>query len=319
MKAAAVMHAGQSPVYADFDEPVATQGHALIDVSAAALSHVTRAKASGKHYSSSDAYPFVAGVDGVGTREDGSRVYFFGPRAPFGGLAERTLVPEAHCIALPDALDDHTAAAIAIPGMSSWAALTERARLVAGETVLVNGATGASGALAVQIAKHLGATKVIATGRHAPTLAALQAAGADCVISLEQDEQALSQALEPHLRAGVDVVLDYLWGASAQTLLIGAAQALPESYTMRFVQIGAIGGATIELPGAVLRASAITLLGSGIGSVPMSRVLHAISEVLHAAVPAKLRIATRAVPLAEIATHWDNTAERARTVFTTKA
>ena len=316
MKAAIVTQAGQMPVHADFDAPVATAGHVLIDVEASALSHLTRGRASGSHYSSSGRFPFVAGVDGVGRREDGTRVYFFGPKAPSGGLAQRTLVPEGQCFAIPDALDAVTAAAMAIPGMSSWAALTERAKFVRGETVLVNGATGASGRLAVQIAKHLGAGKVIATGRHPQTLARLEAAGADCVVPLGQDEAALHRALEPQWRDGVDVVLDYLWGPSAQTLLTGAARTLPDGYPMRFVQIGSIGGGALTLPGAVLRASAITLLGSGIGSIPFERLLHAMSAVLHAAVPSRFEIATRAVPLAELALHWENDGSRLRTVFT---
>ncbi|NPT35292.1 quinone oxidoreductase family protein [Paraburkholderia xenovorans] len=316
MKAAVVTQAGRMPVYAGFDAPVATAGYALIDVEASALSHVTRARASGSHYSSSGRFPFVAGVDGVGRREDGTRVYFFGPREPSGGLAQRTLVAEGQCFAIPDTLDSVTAAAIAIPGMSSWAALTERAKFVAGETVLVNGATGASGRLAVQIAKHLGAGKVIATGRHPQTLAGLKSVGADCVIRLDQDEASLHRALEPHFREGVDVVLDYLWGPSAQTLLTGAARLLPDGYPMRFVQIGSIGGETLALLGAVLRASAITLLGSGIGSIPFERLLHAASEVLRAAVPARFEIATRAVPLSELAVHWENDGNRSRTVFT---
>lgn len=319
MKAAVVTQAGAAPVYADFADPAAAPGHVLIDVEACALSHVTRGRASGTHYSSSGAFPFVAGVDGVGRREDGARVYFFAPEAPFGGLAQRTLVAESHCVALPefpDSLDARTAAAIAIPGMSSWAALTERAHFKAGETVLVNGATGASGFLAVQIAKHLGAAKVIATGRHAPTLAALEAAGADAVISLEQDDAARVRALEPHFRAGVDVVLDYLWGASAQTLLTTAAKTLPDAYPLRFVQIGSISGTQIDLPGAVLRASAISLLGSGIGSVPLSRLMNALREVMLAAEPARLRIDTRHVALADIAEGWALNDARARTVIT---
>lgn len=316
MKAAVVTQAGAAPVYADFADPVAAPGFAVVEMEASALSHVTRGRASGAHYSSTSVFPFVAGVDGVGRRADGSRVYFFAPEPPFGGLAARAPVAEAQCVALPEALDARTAAAIAIPGMSSWAALTERARFKAGETVLVNGATGASGFLAVQIAKHLGAAKVIATGRHAATLAALEAAGADVAISLDQDAASLAQALEKPLRDGVDVVLDYLWGPSAQTLLTTAARTLPEAYALRFVQIGSIGGAQIQLPGAVLRASAIALLGSGIGSVPMPRLLNAVREVLHAAVPAKLHIETRAVPLADIAEHWNAGDSRARTVFT---
>lgn len=316
MKAAVVTQKGVKPVYADFADPVAAPGYALIDVEASALSHVTRGRASGAHYSASSVFPFVAGVDGVGRREDGSRAYFFAPEAPFGGLAQRTRVAEANCVALPEALDPHVAAAIAIPGMSSWAALTERAHFQPGETVLVNGATGASGFLAVQIAKHMGAAKVIATGRHAPTLAALEAAGADVVISLDQDADSLANALTTHLRNGVDVVLDYLWGKSAQTLLATAAKALPDAYPLRFVQIGSISGTQIDLPGAVLRASAITLMGSGIGSVSMPRLLDAIRSVLHAALPAKLHVEIRGVPLADIAAHWDANDTRARTVFT---
>ncbi|WP_109480479.1 zinc-binding alcohol dehydrogenase family protein [Paraburkholderia sp. C35] len=316
MKAAVVTQAGQMPAYGDFDAPSAESGYVLVDVEASALSHVTRAKASGSHYSSTGRFPFVAGIDGVGRREDGTRVYFFGPKAPSGGLAQQALVPEAQCLAIPDALDPVTAAAMAIPGMSSWAALIERAKFVPGETVLINGATGASGRLAVQIAKHLGAAKVIATGRHPQTLEGLQAVGADHVVSLDQDEAALHRAFEPHFRAGVDVVLDYLWGAAAQALLTCAARALPDGYPMRFVQIGSIGGASLELPGAVLRASAISLLGSGIGSVPFDRLMHSAGEVLHAAESARLEIETHAVPLAELSKYWQSDVGRARTVFT---
>ena len=116
------------------------------------------------------------------------------------------------CLALPDDLDDVTAAAIANPGMSSWAAYTERANLKAGETVLVNGATGAAGRLAVQIAKHLGARKVIATARNADALKSVAALGADVTIPLVEDGSALQSAFEEQFAAGVDVVIDYLWG-----------------------------------------------------------------------------------------------------------
>ncbi|HYS68151.1 MAG TPA: zinc-binding alcohol dehydrogenase family protein [Paraburkholderia sp.] len=315
MKAAVVKAAGERPVYADFESPNALAGHRLIDVAASALSHVTRSKASGSHYSSTGGFPFVAGLDGTGRCEDGRRVYFFWPHAPFGAMAERSLVPEENCVPLPDGIDDVTAAAIAIPAMSSWAALIERARFVAGETVLVNGATGTSGRLAVQIAKHLGAGKIVATGRDAATLQSLEYAGADVTISLEQDEDLLSRAFESQFREGVDVVLDYLWGASARSLLIAAARASAEDGPVRFVQIGAISGADILLPAAVLRAAPITLLGSGIGSIPLPRVLHTMQQVFDAAVPAGLRIATEAVPLADVGTHWGNLSSLQRTVF----
>ncbi|WP_175958994.1 quinone oxidoreductase family protein [Burkholderia pyrrocinia] len=315
MKAAVVKGAGERPVYMEFEEPRATPGHRLVDVTASALSRLAQGRASGTHYSSGGQYPFVVGVDGVGRLDDGQRVYFFGVPAPFGSMAERTIAPDTQCVPLPAALDDVTAAAIAIPGMSSWAALTERARLVAGETVLVNGATGTSGRLAVRIAKHLGAAKVIATGRNAAALDALLNAGADAVVSLQQDDVQLARALEPHFRAGVDVVLDYLWGASAQTLLVAAAKAAPDGRRLRFVQIGAIGGADVLLPGAVLRATAIELMGSGLGSVPLPRLLDSVRGVFDAAGPAGLTVDTRTVPLSAVGEHWGDANSLVRPVF----
>ena len=156
MKAAIVAQAGSLPVYGDFNEPVPSIGESSIAVTAAALSPVVKGRVSGAHYSSLGDFPFVAGIDGVGRLDDGRRVYFILPKAPYGSMAERAAVPALQCVPLPDGLDDVTAAAIANPGLSSWAALKERARLAPGETVLVNGATGTSGRLAVQIAKYLG-------------------------------------------------------------------------------------------------------------------------------------------------------------------
>lgn len=314
MKAALVAEAGQPPVYGDFREPVAATDDVLVTVSAAALSHVTKARASGRHYSSSAGLPFVAGMDGVGRLDDGRRIYFVLPTPPWGSMAEQTVVNSAQCIALPDALDDVTAAAIAVPGMSSWAALAERAKLVAGETVLINGATGTSGRLAVQIARYLGAKQIIATGRNAATLAAL---GADRTISLVQEPDALEQAFMQTIAGGVDVVLDYVWGPSAERLLIAAAKAGRDAVPLRFVEIGSMGGENITLPSAVLRSSAIELMGSGLGSIPPARMLHVLDNLFHATVPGGFQIATRAVPLSDVASFWSMDDPATRTVFVT--
>jgi len=244
-------------------------GECLVSVTAAAISPVVKSRASGAHYSASGRFPFVVGIDGVGRLDDGRRVYFVLPSFPFGGMAERTVVPSAQCLTLPTDLDDVTAAAIANPGMLSWAALTERARLKAGETVLVNGATGAPGRLAVQIAKRLGASKVIATGRSAKALEDVASLGADVTIPLVEDDAALESAFMDAFAAGVDVVIDYLWGRSAERLLIAAAKAGKDSAPIRFVQVGSASGSDISLPSAALRSSAIELMGSGIGSVPL--------------------------------------------------
>lgn len=308
MKAAIVRGAGLAPVYGDFADPLAAEDECRVRVTAAALNPLSRARASGTHYSTSGGFPFVAGVDGVGRRDDGERVYFLLPRAPYGAMAEATVVAAAQCIALPDDIDDVTAAAIANPGMSSWAALTERAHLVAGETVLINGATGASGSLAVRIARHLGAKRVVATGRDA---AALDAVGADDTVVLGPDGTALEARFREVFAGGVDVVLDYLWGASAERMLAAAAKAGPAGRPMRFVQIGTASGAEIALPGAALRSSSLVLMGSGIGSVPLARLVAAIDGVLHAATAGGFALPSRAVPLADVERAWaDDSGER---------
>lgn len=305
MKAAIVERAGQPPVYGDFTDPAPSAGLAVVRVSAAAISHVTKSRASGAHYSADGQVPLIPGVDGVGVDEQGRRVWFILPEAPFGSMAERSLVDARRCIVLPDELGDVEAAAMAIPGMSSWAALVERAQLRAGETVLVNGATGASGRLAIQVAKHLGAKRVVATGRNTAAFDELRALGADATIALTPDRDALETAFKKEFRAGVDIVLDYVWGPSAETLIVAAARAGADAVPIRIVQIGAASGADITLPGAALRSSALQLMGSGVGSIPQPRILAAVRGVLEAAPRAGFKVATRALPLAELATAWD--------------
>lgn len=312
MKAAIVHGAGQAPVFADFADPQAAPGEQRIAVKASALSQLTRARAAGLHYSSSGGFPFVAGVDGTGTLDDGRRVFFMLPRAPFGAMGEYSVAPLANCVALPDMLDDVTAAAIANPGMSSWAALTERARFAPGETVLINGATGASGQLAVQVARQLGAARVIATGRNREVLATL---GADATVPLTDDGKALEAVFVEEFARGVNVVLDYIWGPSAGHLLRAAATAAPQAVPIRFVQIGTASAAEIPLPGALLRSSLLELMGSGLGSVPMDRLLASIASVFDAAAAGKLTLAATSVPLAEVARTWSEAGE-ARVVFT---
>ncbi|SEG65785.1 NADPH:quinone reductase [Bryocella elongata] len=336
MKAAIVQGAGQTPVYGEFAEPVVREGQELITVTASSMSHVTKSRAAGSHYSSAGEYPFVAGIDGVGRLASGKRVYFVMPRAPFGAMAERVVVRPEQCIALPDELDDVTAAAIANPGMSAWAAYRERARLKVGETVLVNGATGTAGRLAVQIAKWMGAKKVIATGRNEEALREVAGLGADVVIPLSGEhghgtppfdggavegwatqgsELSLEETLKEQFAEGVDVVLDYLWGESARTVLIAAAKEAPEAVPIRFVHIGSVGGAEVSLPGAVLRSSAIELMGCGIGSIPMERLVASVRELMQAAVPAGLKIATTPLPLSSVERGWPLDDSRKRTVF----
>jgi NADPH:quinone reductase-like Zn-dependent oxidoreductase len=321
MKAAIVTAAGKTPIYGEFDAPIAKEGEEIITVRAAALSNITKSRASGAHYSSSSVFPVVAGTDGVGVTQDGRRVYFVMPEAPFGALAELCPSSSRRLVEIPDSLDDITAAAIANPGMSAWAALVERAHLVAGETVLINGATGTAGKVAVQLAKYLGAARVIATGRNVEELEEVKQLGADVVIPFSLDPQHLSgamdyeEALKQAFSNGIDIVVDYLWGESAKTVIVAMAKTI-EDNPARFVHVGgASGEASIELPGTTLRSSAITLMGSGVGSVSRSSLVKSIRSVFEAVEPASLKVATKVVPLSGVQDVWEKVTGKPRVVF----
>ena len=217
---AAVVHSFQQPPrYGTFPDPQPGEGETLIQVRAAALTPLVKAQVSGQHYSGGAALPVVPGADGVGLLPDGRRVYFAFPRTPYGSMAELTAVRDEYCVPLPDGLDDVTAAALGNPGMSSWAAL-RRAAFQPGEAVLINGATGVSGRLAVQIARHLVAGHIVATGRNPAALESLKDLGADTLIPLGDTSERLTERLREVIRAqGVTVMLDYLWGPSAERLI----------------------------------------------------------------------------------------------------
>lgn len=316
MKAAIAVEAGKPPIYGQFPEPVPAAGEVRVTVSCAALSPLVKSRASGQHYSSSGNFPFVVGVDGVGRLDDGRRVYFVLPKAPFGSMSEQAVVRPSQCIALPEGLEDVTAAAIANPGMSAWAALRERARLEAGEIVLVNGATGTAGRLAVQIAKHMGAKKVIATGRSTEALKSLEAVGADVTIPLDDAGDEFENALQEQFRGdGIDVVLDYLWGESAERIIVAGAKAGKEAVPIRFVQIGSVSAPNITLPSAALRSSALQLMGSGLGSVPSARLVKSIEDLMQATLRAGFEIATQVFPLSEVESAWTMAGNIPRTVF----
>jgi NADPH:quinone reductase-like Zn-dependent oxidoreductase len=319
MNAAIVESFAKPPRYGSFADPVAEAGEVLLTVEAAGLHPIVKALANGTHYGSPGKLPFVAGVDGVGRLEDGTRVYFGVSRPPFGTFAERAVTNSALFTRLPDGLESLTAAAIANPGMSSWVALQFRAKFVAGESVLILGATGAAGQLAVQIAKRLGARRVVAAGRNPEALASLKELGADRVIELEQPREALVAAFRSEIvDHGVDVVLDYLWSAPAESVLAAIAQkglshAAPR---IRFVQIGQSAGATITLAGATLRSSGVELLGSGFGSASMKEIFAALAEFFKEAAKNPFATKVRTAALRDVESLW-NAPEKdgARLVF----
>jgi NADPH:quinone reductase-like Zn-dependent oxidoreductase len=321
MKAAIVTSAGTKPIFGEFQNPVSRGDAEVITVSAAALTNLTKGRAAGSHYSADNDFPFVPGVDGVGTLVSGRRVYFAMPEAPFGAMAEKTLVDPHRTITLPDGLDDVAAAALANPGMSCFAALVERGRFQAGETVLINGATGAAGFVAVQVAKQLGARKVIVTGRNARELETLHALGADVVIPFDLRPENFhgaghfERALTTAFADGLDIIVDYLWGSSARTIIVAVAKAVEDAHPVRFVQVGEASREPVELPAAALRSSAIQIVGSGLKSVPLPKLLEGIRQTFDLAADGKLYLPTEVAPLSTVTENWEASG-KPRLVFT---
>lgn len=319
MKAAIVREFGHPPVYGDFADPDVRAGETAVIVRAAAANALAVMRAAGTHYSAGTELPFVPGVDGAGRLADGRRVYFGFVRPPFGSMAEKASVPNAFCIPLPEGMDEATAAAAGNSGLSCWIPLTRRARIAPGESVLVNGASGSAGRMAVQVAKHLGAQKVIATGRNPGRLKLAAELGADVTLSLDQPPAALREALRREAHdAKVGVVLDYLWGPSAEVLLdaLGGPNAPRGSDRVRYVQVGSSSAPTIQLDGAKLRSSGVELLGSGIGSSPHGDIVSSITEFFQAYVTAPFRVDFEAQPLSAVEATWARVRGPKRIVFT---
>lgn len=309
MNAALVRSFDSPPRYEHFDDPIAVDGEVIVKVSAAGLHPIVKALASGRHYGSVANFPFIPGLDGVGRLEDGSRVFFGISRPPFGSFAELCVTTRSSCYPLADGIDDATAAAMGNPAMSSWAALNLRIQFSPGESVLILGATGAAGHLAVQIAKRLGARRVVAAGRNQEALEKLSALGADATISLRQSHDALVAAFREELAGNkIDVVLDYLWGQPAEAVLEAISQKglSHASSRIRFVQIGTSAGPTISLAGETLRSSGLELIGSGFGSVSMDKLRQSVADFLAEAAKKPFDFGVKRVPLRDVEALWNS-------------
>jgi NADPH2:quinone reductase len=307
MKAAVLRAFGHTPRCEDFADPHPAEGEVLVRVKAASLKNVDKMIASGSHYDRLPDLPCVCGIDGVGLLDDGTRVYCGGARPPYGMMAERTVVSRQWCLPVPEPIDDLTAAALPNPGVSAWLALVWRAKLQPGEKVLVLGATGVAGQLAVQIARHIGAERVVAAGRNRRVLAKLGDLGADATIALDLTDSELTAAFIREIDSkGFDVVIDYVWGHPTEVLVdaITRHDIKAAASRTRLVEIGEMAGPTIALPAAALRSSGLELYGGGGGSVPHQAIFEAFPKIWALAAEGKLRITTLPVPLADVEAAW---------------
>jgi NADPH:quinone reductase-like Zn-dependent oxidoreductase len=318
MNAAVVRSFDKPPAYGPFEEPVPSSEHeALVEVLAAGFHPRVRSQANGSHYTATGALPFVPGIDGVGRLQTGQVVYFALDDRTVGSMAERTVIDTRRSIVLRDGTDPYVIAAGMNPGMSAWIALTRRIDWKAGQSVLILGATGNAGRLAVQISKHLGVSKVIAAGRNQERLELLGALGADAIIQLGPSPDSVSERVGP-VAAEVDVVLDYIWGRPAlESVFAIVKERSDRSRRLTWIQIGAQAGATIELPSALLRQADLCVMGSGQGSIGVAGMLEELPALATALSDGTIELRVEKVPLSQVSRVWEETmpAER-RLVFT---
>ncbi len=314
MHAALVTSFDRPPQYTEVPDPVPGPGEVLVHVLAAGLHPRVRSGAVGTHYTSDGVLPLVPGFDGVGRTEDGRRVFFAGLHAPHGSMAELVAVPAGRLVDLPAGLDDVTVAAAMNPAMSAWLALRHRADLQPGESVLVLGATGNAGRLAVQLARHLGARRVVGAGRDVASLGVVRRLGADAVVRLGDADVAEQLA---HEAADVDVVVDYVWGAPTEQALAAVAGSRSDpAHLLRWVHVGATAGPTITLPAATLRKTNVQVSGSGQGSVSPEGMFAAITELATLLPQVRPAVDVVTVPLREVGAAWEaRTASGTRVVL----
>lgn len=312
MKAAVITSFDQPPHYGDHTDPVPNgPGEMLVEVLAVGMHHVTRGRASGAHYSSVGGLPFVPGVDGVGRGADGKLRYFVQGPGQIGTMADKTVIELDHSIELPSDSDPVAVAGAMNPAMASWLALRCRVPFQCAQRVLILGATGSSGSMAVQIARHLGASQVIAAGRAEQKLAKLPALGATEIVQLG-DTRLGALACE------IDVVLDFVWGESAVHVMEAVLKKrVDRSLPLIWIHIGSMVGETAAIPGALLRSANFQIVGSGYGSVSGREILMELPALAKEIARGTFRIDVKATPLRDVEKAWSDVAHTGeRIVFT---
>jgi NADPH:quinone reductase-like Zn-dependent oxidoreductase len=289
MYAAVVTSFDEPPHYQEVETPAPTSpDEELADVLAVGLHPRVRSGASGAHYTSTGRLPLIPGIDGVARLADGQVVYFVADDDLPGPMAGKTVIDRRRTVPLPDGTDVAKVAAAMNPAMSSWVALRRRITMREGAGVLILGASGNAGAMAVQVARHLGAGQVVAAGR-----GDLSHLDADLCLPLD----ALDKA------ADVDLVLDYLWGKPAQEAMPTLIKARSDrSKALDWIQIGAVAGPTIELPSVVLRAANFRILGNGQGAVSTRGYLAELPALIET-LPA-FTMGVRTVALRDVEATW---------------
>ena len=304
MRAAVVSELGRAPALTDRPEP---SGEVVYEVSAVALNPADINIGAGRYFAGHPELPYVPGCEGVGRGPDGTRVYLFGDGlglARDGLLAERTLAPADLGIPLPDAVSDEIAASCGIAGMAGWMPVAWRAPVRKDDRVLVLGATGTVGLVAVQAAKLLGAERVVAVGRNPDRLKRAAELGADATVNLAEADL-IAAFKEAAGGEGPTHIVDMLWGAPA----VAAIQAAAPGW--RLVQIGQSASAEATVASAAIRGKMGELYGYSDFAVPKEEFREQYLRLVRHAAAGAILFDIETYPLARVAEAWERQANGA--------
>ena len=314
MRAALIEAAGNGAHYGDFAEPGDHEGRQVVELVAAGIHPIVRGLASGRHYGSSGQWPLVPGTDAVVRSAEGVLAYSGFPQPPYGTLAERISVPSFLWIPLPEGADPARVAGGVNPGLASWLPLQARRKEIGRlDNVLILGVTGMAGLLAAQDARILGATRVAGVGRDAQSLSDAVKAGTTAVAltgDQKRDGAAILQALKG---SSPDIVLDFLWGAPAESAFaaLGRRGLEADRADISYVQLGAAAGSQAAVPAALLRSRKLRITGSGAGSASITDIIAEIPSYIQLISDGAVDVPIRTFPLSMVSEAWE-AAERGR-------
>jgi len=296
MRAALLDAPDALPRIADVSAPKSQSGLVPVAMRAAALTNLDRAVAEGRHYLSTAEWPHRIGREGVGDHRL-ERVFVTAASipSPLGSFADHVLAAPQALLPVPDSIDDVSAAAIGNAGLAAWLALSWRARVLPGETVLVLGATGASGGIAVTAARLLGAGHIVAAGRNPERLAQLARDGADATVCLGDD---LAPRLQDAAPLGFDIVIDFLNGTPAEDSMRSMRPG------GRLVQVGGSAGRETRVEAQLARRLNLDVLGFAYYHAPPDVQRKAYVDLCEAKVAGKVSLAFKTVPIDDIAEAW---------------
>jgi NADPH:quinone reductase-like Zn-dependent oxidoreductase len=300
MRAAVLTAYGQPPAPAERELPAAGPGRVPVRVTAAPIAPLDLLCATGTSYFGAPALPYVPGVQGVGVLDSGEKVWFStdaGMKPGDGSLAQRAVVAAVDTVPLTAEVPDALAAALGLSAVAAWMALTWRARLRPGERVLVLGAGGAVGQVAVQAAVALGASTVVAASRRAPHRELATERGATATVDLS-DVDGLADRMRDAAGGPVDVVVDPVGGAAATAALLVLAEH------GRLVHLGASGGPTATFSSAALRSGSHSILGYTNNSLAPAQRAAALTAVLDLAATGGCELTHETVGLDAVADAW---------------